>query len=375
MDSFLFDGSFSSLPGSKYRTDRNKKVRHLFQSAETNKKLLINSPPGSGKTEICLLLIRYIIIIKRKKVLFIPCFWTKNLIGDLARKNHKIYQFLLDNEPSLNENERETELADKLRSILGDNKTIIITDDSNMIYDDEEFWSLILKNENKIVVSFARYRLDSTISRRPSTPLGFSRQEIKCLLFTQEEFRELVDKQRKESEAEAYYLSERVCDKILEFTNGYPFLVFTVLRKLIPSFIKKDGRNEKTFYQTNFGHYYKGQYDFLAQNVTLYFRSIYQLKEVVHELFIEMNLIKKTDFLSEKYLENWLNALINLNRVPTFYFSSNDLDESKCYDATLEALVRNCVVVKDDEDRICYFYTKLHQIFYTEEYLKKIRTE
>lgn len=324
------------------------------------------------------------IIVKRKRVFFIPCTdfeisgktSSEKFINDLVRSDLDRYQLLLDREPPLNISESIEQIVLKVNSILKDIKTVIITDDSQNIYDVEKLWTTILKINYKTVISFASYRLSSSIDEL-STPADFVKREtypIGFLLFTKNEFSELVEKLRMKSSREARLLSKRVCEEIFQITKGYPFLVFETLNDFIPKKTRENFSEEQLFTE-----FFKNNFrNFLSELSRIgegrCFKTIKKLEEEVRKCFIKHQTNKQivSPPAVEKILKDWLDMLIfyhsKPNRVPILCFNADELRD--WYDLCLKALVRSCVVIRDNANNQCYFFNEIFHYYYNQVYLQ-----
>lgn len=306
---------------------------------------------------------------------------SENFLHHLVRRNQETYKLLLDREPSRDTNERIDEIASKVFGILKTkNNSVIITDDSQNIYGVNDFWSLILKNNQNIVISFASFRIDSNLGHA-SAPASFANQHyrpnnVESSLFSQKEFKELVKKQKRNFPDDSPVLSKRVCDEIFRITFGYPYLVYQTFN-MIANFSICDPQivdREEKFFTTYLGqnsHVYLNELSRIGKERC--FKTCDQLEEQVQACFIKYKAIQLDEQVSSRcqtILKEWLQMLIYHDRLPTTWFRLSDSFElRKCYKWCLDVLVRSGVVIEDYDE--CYFFNKCFHNHYTQEYLKR----
>ena len=384
---------YDGLPCENYRTDRHRTVFELFTDLRNNAKLQITSPPGSGKSSLAALFIRYVIIIQKRNVLYIPCSQLdevtdeisshSSFIKHLASKLLHDYDLLLDN-PSQNQEEKISQIVEKLNKLLSDD-TVVITDDSHRIYKAREFWAFVIKtNPCLLLCALSSQQLASFIHDRTSPTELENKRSLEVMRFRRYEFDELIDKMiEQDAECNRIRYSKRVRDEIFIHTKGFPCLVFRFIQSIIDNFDKLNSDEPSTKKDDSIYNYYFGvrlNRFFTEVKRVASTRCFPSSEEIIH--YIE-SLLKATKnetqiadtrkFAATSLLQRSLHLLIiveSLKASRIYSVSSFTEDE---YNLCLKTLARMCICGKErnsNGEDFYFFWNNIYRHVYTEEYMK-----
>lgn len=232
---------------------RTRKVIELANISNIAPKILVNSPPYSGKTSMTDLLRFYLTIVKGRTVIPIRCPTESPLSYDLlfscitSQHANSLASLCKTSDPS----RQELVSVCKGLIIYRDNIDLIL-DDAQRIYGVEDFW-WGLKSSRKRIFCFSSYSINTAC-----IPFTFDKQlPVSFLLFTRDEFNKSVSnfvKQTKDRpELRDVCVKERIRDhqeEVYRSTSGYPGLVIHGLRLLTCEYPKDDEKfNRFKFYE------------------------------------------------------------------------------------------------------------------------------
>lgn len=238
------DETNEGLPSSTIALLRTRKVIELANSSVT--KLLVHSPPFSGKTSMATLLQYYLTIVKGQTVI--------NIRSSLIPKECTFLDFLarivLCQHPKvkLSDDDRPEKIFQLFYDLLIKTNVYFIIDDAQRIYGIESFWSMIKAEISKRMICFSSYSISNVGSC--STPLMFDRiYPISFLLFTRDEYENLasnftiLNKKKTAYHVSACNAEERIIkhkEEIYRLTSGYPGLASRGLRLITIEYINEN---------------------------------------------------------------------------------------------------------------------------------------
>ena len=358
------------------------------------------APPGSGKSSLSALLIRYLIIIQKRDVLYIPC----TLYPIMNKKEHNAFKFihslatcfdmvyekLIDN-PSLDPKVRHKQIFLKLKSLLVTN-TVLITDDSQRIYKAMGFWTYVIKNSSCLLLCLTTNQLDIEEPDGSPTELEVKRS-LETVQFHGSEFDELLDKMINNTKinidpsqhgyihVNPDWFSEQVRDEIYQHTGGYPCLVFRCIERFIFSSNKSDiSKDTNWIYDNYFGVNLYCFFELLKEVAgTRCFPSLDRISSYLSKsLKLLSEHSKKTKEVLKKeanfLLLKCLHKLILMDPLTTSMFYSDTSFSRLSYDACLQLLTKICICGKEKNQTLkedeYFFWSSAFRQIYTEEYLK-----
>lgn len=348
------------MPAEAYRTDRHRTVYELFADLSTNTKLQLSSPPGSGKSSLAALLMRYVILIHKRNAIYIPC----SSLGEVTKPNQDAdnfiryiasslsyhYKLLFDN---LSEEPTIDQIAGGLKQLMSEEDTVVITDSSHQIFMATGFWNYVIKDSRCRLLCLSTLQLD-----------GLEQRSLETLRFDRFEFDELLDTTL--ADRTSAWFTPRVRDEIFVHSEGFPCLVFRFIRHVICN-------HEDLIYEQYFG-----------LNLYRFFRTLESLASVrcfpssKHIMKYLLDRFKNTNVDIARLLKLCLHKLILIDSLtPSILYSHDSSFSQSDYDMCLKSLVNICVCGwkkrSNGEDEY-FLWSSTFRHVYTQEYLKLLRS-
>lgn len=241
MKSISSSNAHEGLPSKETRLWRTRQVIELANNLERDDshRILVYSPPFSGKTCLARLLQLYLTIVRKRVVILLNCC---RFPSDPSVQESN--QMLID--MGFAQCSSSSHLSrDDFSKMLENEATDVIVDDAQKIYGVQDFWGIFKEKTGKHLICFSSYSITSTGC--VSTPVIFQQRiPISFLLFNRIEFDKLakqfvVKKDTGTSWRDGAKMIMK--EELYRLTSGYPGLVTFGLR-LISTQYPNGGLNE-----------------------------------------------------------------------------------------------------------------------------------
>lgn len=302
---------------------------------------------------------RYVILIHKRNAIYIPCFRfdevieinkdADNFIRYFASSLSHDYKLLFEDDQS--EEPTIDQIAGKLKELMSDEDTIVITDSSHRIFMATGFWNYVIEDSRCRLLCLSTLQLD-----------GLKQRSLETLRFDRFEFDELLDTTL--VDRTSGWFTPRVRDEIFVHTEGFPCLVFRFIRHVICDHLN----DEDLVYEQYFG-----------LNLYRFFRTLKSLASVrcfpSSEPIIKylLDRFKNINVDITRLLKLCLHKLILIDSLTPSILYCHDSSFSKSdYDRCLKSLVKICVCGRkkkspNGEDEY-FLWNSTFRHVYTEEY-------
>lgn len=357
------------LPDIGLCSPRHHTVRQLFKNLSLNKKMQIYAPPGSGKSSLSVLLIRYLIIIKKINVQYISCSKFLALYNEKNTEKLDLDRF---KEPKV----KHRQTFDQTKGFSFENSVVII-DEPHSSFHAKLHYDLATKNSSNLILC---------LTNQPPEEFNY-KQSLETLRFNYFEFNEVLDKMIANSrfiDQQGYvnrdWFSDRVRDEIFRHTGGYPFIVFGCMRHFITNFAKTniDSSDKDALYDQYFG---LNLYNFFnVIKSTSSSRCFPLIEHIIPKL--AKSLQSLPDFASTENIKQYASSLLQrclykliiLNPITTYIFYSDNSFSKSSYDVCLKLLIETCICAKKYNNKLndeeFFFWNSMFRQFYSDEYMK-----
>ena len=297
-----------------------------------------------------------------RNVIYIPCFRfnevtevnedADNFIRYFASSLSYDYKLLLDNlseEPTI---DRIDQIAGKLKELMSEEDTLVITDSSHRIFMATGFWNYVLKDSRCLLLCLSTLQLD-----------GLKQRSLETLRFDRFEFDELLDTTL--AGRTLGWFTPLVRDEIFVHTEGFPCLVFRFIRHIICNHLN----GEDLVYEEYFG---LNLYRFFRVLKSLASVRCFPSYEDILKYLLDGRKNSNVDFA--RLFKQCLHKLILIDSLtPSILYSDDSSFSQSDYDMCLKSLVKICVCGwkkrSNGEDEY-FLWNSTFRHVYTQEYLK-----